>query len=105
MRRILRASIETAAFADGRVCFLQEKHPPKISSKRPGKTAPRLLLPSANKPPHSKGLTSVSETGRGNHAPCLMRRDVRRLRRHVRQRRLSPAATERDNKIDHLSLK
>jgi hypothetical protein len=59
MRRILRVYIETAAFADGRVRFLQEKHPlrAKISSKRPGKTAPRLLLPSANKPRHSKGLT------------------------------------------------
>src|SRR5271156_5423054 len=34
-----------------------------------------------------------------------MRRDVRRLRRYVRQRRLSPAAAERNNEGHHLSLK
>jgi hypothetical protein len=51
MRRILRVYIETAAFADGRVRFLQEKHPPKISSKRPGKSAPAsFFLPRISRP-------------------------------------------------------
>src|ERR1700677_1945313 len=34
-----------------------------------------------------------------------MRRNCRRLRRYVRQRRLGPAAAERDNEGHHLSLK
>src|ERR1700734_2310593 len=34
-----------------------------------------------------------------------MRRNCRRLRRYVRQRRLSPAAAERNNEGHHLSLK